>query len=281
MAQKLLKEIFNENKWGIIFTYCLTISEIILESCIPYMLGLSIDDLLCKKYFSLAYFIIPFLLVVIIGTFRRKYDTRVFSTIYKNKATKTIAQLKKIQLDKKKISIRYGLVGVYSDFFEHTLPNTVKIVLCIIISLIMIAFIQISLLIALLPFLIIIFLVHRNYGHSTQKVEYSLQKTREDISHSLIDDMDCGELLEQQKNLFIHKSDLEATNFFVSDSLALIAQVICILIITSSGITIGEITSVFMYCERVVYNGCNGFILYANFKLIEMTDDLLAKNPED
>lgn len=277
----MLKEIFQENKWGIIFTYFLTICEVSLESSIPYLLGITIDKLLVQKYEYIACFAIPFTARILIGTFRRSYDTRVFSNIYKNKAIRTINNLKNTNLDKKRISIRYGLVGLYSDFFEHTLPNMVRIVIYIIISLLLIAFIKFTLLMALIPFLILMFFVHKNYGNNTKKVEYLLQKSREDISHALIDDLDCDNLLENQKDLFIRKSDLEAENFFKSDTLALFVEIICILIVTTSGMSIGEITSVVMYFEMISINACNGFLVFANFKLVEMTNDLLGKSPDE
>jgi len=119
----LLKEIFNENKIGIIFTYFLTLVEIFVISILPYLIGTAIDNLLESNYEGITKYSFAWIFFVLVATFRKRFDTRVFSAIYYKKALKTIDNLKNQNLDEKKISIRYGLVGIYSDFFEFTLPN--------------------------------------------------------------------------------------------------------------------------------------------------------------
>ena len=140
--KNLLKEIFNENKIGIIFTYFLTLVEIFVISTLPYLIGTAIDNLLESNYEGITKYSFAWTFFVLVATFRKRYDTRVFSAIYYKKALKTIDNLKNQNLDEKKISIRYGLVGIYSDFFEFTLPNASKAVFSIIISIFMIIFLQ-------------------------------------------------------------------------------------------------------------------------------------------
>ena len=177
----MLKEIFNENKIGI-------------------------DNLLESNYEGITKYSFAWTFFVLVATFRKRYDTRVFSAIYYKKALKTIDNLKNQNLDEKKISIRYGLVGIYSDFFEFTLPNASKAVFSIIISIFMIIFLQYILSLVVIPFVIIVSLVNYYFSKKMQIVEYALQETREVISKNLVEHIDCKEVLEQQKDLLIKRS---------------------------------------------------------------------------
>lgn len=278
----MLKEIFNENKIGIIFTYFLTLVEIFVISILPYLIGTAIDNLLESNYEGITKYSFAWIFFVLVATFRKRYDTRVFSAIYYKKALKTIDNLKNQNLDEKKISIRYGLVGIYSDFFEFTLPNASKAVFNIIISIFMIIFLQYILSLIVIPFVIIVSLVNYYFSKKMQIVEYALQETREVISKNLVEHIDCREVLEQQKDLLIKRSNIEASNGFFCDISSLFLEVVCLLIITSNNLTFGEITAIIMYLQKVADHAMNALWIFNNFRLLEMTNDLLGHSaPEE
>jgi hypothetical protein len=271
----MLKEIFKENAIRISFTYFITISEFIIYSFIPYITGLAIDDLITgnKRMLYIHGTILAF--SIIVGGFRRAYDTRVFSDIYIKKASKTIKTLREKKFDEKKLVSRYGLVGIYSDFFEFTLPLAVRVVINITIAVIMIAIIEYRILLFVLPILCIVIYAQKITSKKTQKIEYTMQDTRENISKNLVENQCCNAELEKQKISLIKKSDIESVTWMFCDVLWSSAEIISIIIICSFGLSMGEITSILLYFTKIIMHTDMTFSLFSQIRLLEMTNDLL------
>lgn len=271
----MLKEIFKENAIRISFTYFITISEFIIYSFIPYITGLAIDDLITgnKRMLYIHGTILAF--SIIVGGFRRAYDTRVFSDIYIKKASKTIKTLREKKFDEKKLVSRYGLVGIYSDFFEFTLPLAVRVVINITIAVIMIAIIEYRILLFVLPILCIVIYTQKITSKKTQKIEYTMQDTRENISKNLVENQCCNAELEKQKISLIKKSDIESVTWMFCDVLWSSAEIISIIIICSFGLSMGEITSILLYFTKIIMHTDMTFSLFSQIRLLEMTNDLL------
>jgi len=208
----------------------------------PYVIGLAIDDLISGKKDYLFIYAALLFGALIIGTARRMFDTRVFCRIYFNKATQVIGTLRKSNLDSKRIISRYGLVGFYSDFFEYTLPNIFNVIIGIVISLVMILYIEGYLIVFIIPAVILEIISHKYFSKIIQAKEYEMQNLREEISHDLADNKDCTGHLEEQLNVIVKKSDLESYSWAVADSISCIIEITCLLLITSSNLTLGEIT---------------------------------------
>jgi ABC-type multidrug transport system fused ATPase/permease subunit len=271
----MLKEIFKENAARISFTYFITISEFVIYSFIPYITGLAIDDLITgnKRMLYVHGTILAF--SIIVGGFRRAYDTRVFSDIYIKKASKTIKTLREKQFDEKKLVSRYGLVGIYSDFFEFTLPLAVRVFINISMAVIMISLIEYRILLFILPILCIVIYAQKITSKKTQKIEYTMQDTRENISKNLVENQCCNAELEKQKISLIKKSDIESVTWMFCDVLWSSAEIISIIIICSFGLSMGEITSILLYFTKIIMHTDMTFSLFSQIRLLEMTNDLL------
>jgi hypothetical protein len=277
----MLKEIFKENKLRISVTYAITITEFIIYSFIPYIMGLAIDDLLegNKRMLMVHGSILAF--SIIVGGFRRAYDTRVFSDIYITKASKTIKTLREKQFDEKKLVSRYGLVGIYSDFFEFTLPLTVRIIINLAVGLIMISIIEYKILFFVIPVLVLSILAQKYASKKTQKIEYAMQDTRENISKCLVENNCCNQYLEIQKKSLIQRSDIDSITWMFCDTLWSASEVVCIILVCSFGLTMGEITSVLLYLTKIIIHTDMSFALFNQIRLLEMTDDLLDVQEEN
>lgn len=271
----MLKEIFKENKLRISLTYAITITEYIIFSLLPYNMGLAIDDLLAGNIKMLIIHSSILLFSIVIGAFRRAYDTRVFSDIYINKASKTIKLLRGKQFDDKKLVSRYGLVGIYSDFFEYTLPLAVRILIGTGIAFLMVAYIEYKIMYFVGPSIIAVLIIQYYSSKKIQAYEYTMQNTRENISESLVDKKDCDPHLETQKETLIRKSDIDCISFVCTDTLWGSTEIACIVIVCNLGLSMGEITSVLMYLNNIWgYLGMSCSLFY-QVRLLQMTNNLL------
>lgn len=274
----MLKQIFQENSTKIGLTYCITICEFSIFASMPFVVGKTIDALINNQTYYIIFYIAILSIALTIGTFRRCYDTRVFAKIYISKAIDTVQNLKDSNLDSKRITSRYGLVGIYSDFFEYTLPNLFYIIITLITSITMITFLQPILVFFITPYALIIITTQSIFSKKSQKIEYELQHTREDIGQAIVEHQSCHSILEKQKILMIRKSDIESLNWFSCDLASIIFDVICILYITSSELTLGQITSVLMYANKIFDITRNSFFFFNNIRILQMANDLLNKN---
>jgi len=274
----LLKEIFKENLVKLLVIYIIITTEMFIFSFLPYLVGLAIDDLLNKKYNMLFLYASSLIIAIFFGTFRRLYDTRVFSQIYTNKALATIENLKKSNLNEKRIISRYGLVGVYSDFFEYTLPNITSVVIGLVIAIAMICFIQHNLILLLIPYIALSMSLHMFFSKKSQNIEYKLQHVREDISHALAENQNCADFINNQKTLLIKKSDLESINWSICDSLSIILDLTTVIIVCNNNLTLGQITAVLMYTNRITEKINQSYLFFSQIRILEMTNDLLKKN---
>lgn len=273
----MIKEILKENYFSICLAYMLITIECIVFSIIPYTIGLAIDDMIKGNKTMIIVHSSMMIFTLLIGMIRRMYDTRVFSNIYVKKAKKTILALRKSNLDHKKIVARYGLVGIYSDLFEFTIPNITKVLINISVSLIMLFFINLSILYFVIPSAVFVLLIQLYFSNFTKKKEYEMQETRENISSLLVEGKDCSDFLDKQKDILVKKSDIESFAWSISDFAAALMEIVCVIVVTQNNLTLGEITAALMYVMKIFENITSSFWLFNNFRILEMTNDLLKQ----
>jgi hypothetical protein len=271
----MLNEIFKENKWRIIVIYTVSFVEFTVFSLMPYVIGLAIDDLMAGHYRAFFGYVALSVGAMVIGVFRRMYDTRVFMRIYTIKASMVIRSLMSSRLDYRRIISRYGLVGLYSDFFEYTLPNIIHSIIGIVVGISMIAVISPILLFFIVPAVVVELCTHVFFSRLIQKREYALQHTREEISHNIAEGKDCFHQLNDQYKIYVSKSDLESKSWGFVDLLSVVVELTCILTVTRSGLSLGEITSLLLYVNKIFEKTHMSFFFFTGVKLLKMSDDLL------
>lgn len=276
----MLKDILRENFGRLTLIYAVILIEFGLFSAVPYLTGLAIDELIAGRMGAFYFYGFTCLLSLVIGGLRRIYDTRLFGRIYTKKAKVIIDALRQSGLDEKRIISRYGLVGIYSDFFEYQLPSIMNIVVGIVVSVAMIAYLQPWLCVFLLPGIGCHLYFHSLTASLTQKREYEMQHSREDISHALADGKECGGLLDKQMAVLIQKSDLESAGWTFADLISVVVELGCLLIVTKTGLTPGEIASVLLYLSNCMAKSQLAYSFFHMIKLMQMTDNLLLPSEE-
>lgn len=274
----MLRQIFKESFWGIAFTYAVTLLEFTSFSLMPYLIGLAIDGLLVGQIGSFLTYSALLVFGMLVGTVRRMCDTRIFGEIYTRKAKSVIAALHRTTLDRRRMVSRYGLVGLYSDFFEFTIPNVMSLAIGLLVALAMISLIDPWLVALIAPSFCVTVLSNSMLSRRIQQREYEMQHLREEISQSLVDGKDCDGLLSEQLRVMVRKSDLESWSWCATDAVNLVVELACLYMVTTSGLTMGEITSVLMYTGRVFDKAHMVHPLFGSLRLVEMTDDLLGSS---
>lgn len=135
-----LDELFARHRLPILGTYALFVIENLLRLAQPFALGWAINDLLGGRTTGLWVLIGQHVLFMTFGLWRQVLDTRVFSRIYSKLATSLIVDQREQGVDESRIAARSSLSREYVDFFEKTIPTSVKVGFSVVGSLIMLGF---------------------------------------------------------------------------------------------------------------------------------------------
>ena len=271
----MIKEILKENKLKISLIYSLLIIQYVLFSIMPYLLGKAIDGLLIKDNFPLILLLITEITALILGYGLKRIDTIVFMKIFCDKAIKAVQILRNKNIIPAKIAARYQLVGYYSDFFEYSLPQIINsfIVAGTALTMLYITDHKIGLIATVLFFFMII--VNKFYSFKTQKIDLDIQNNKENINHSLMENLEYKPHLINLGSNYIKKSNVDATNFFFNDSLSILMHVCIMSMLVYTNTTVGAITSTLLYVDKLYGVTYNVFYFFMFIRGIENTNKLI------
>jgi hypothetical protein len=271
----MIKEILKENKLQISLIYSLLIIQYGLFSIMPYLLGKAIDGLLIKENSGLVLLLVAEIAALILGYGLKRIDTIVFMKIFCDKAIKAVQILRDKNMIPAKIAARYQLVGYYSDFFEYSLPQIINsfIGAGTALTMLYITDHKIGLIATVLFFFMII--VNKVYSFKTQKVDLDIQNNKENINHSLMENLEYKPHLINLSSDYIKKSNLDAANFFFNDSLSILMHVCIMLMLVYTNPTVGAITSTLLYVDKLYGVTYNIFYFFMFMRGIENTNKLL------
>jgi hypothetical protein len=119
------------NLWGlfliyrlrIITTYVLFNLENLVRLAQPLVLGWAISDLLVGSHRGLVLFVGQHLLHLLLGMGRRMYDTRTFTRIYADLASKLVHEQRASGVETSIVAARSVLSRDMVDFFERDVPG--------------------------------------------------------------------------------------------------------------------------------------------------------------
>src|SRR5207249_2346085 len=114
--------------------------ENLLRLAQPYFLGLAINDLMQSSYVGLTLFAAQHLAHLMLGTLRRAYDTRAFTSIYTDLATRLVVGQRGRDVDTSTVSARSTLSRAFVDFFERDIPVVLRSAYSIVGALVMLGF---------------------------------------------------------------------------------------------------------------------------------------------
>lgn len=103
-------------------TYALFNLENVLVLARPYVLGMAIDDLLRGSLRGVLVLAVQHVAYAGLGTFRRRYDTRVYTALYTDLATRMVLGQRSKQVEASRVAARSALSREVVDFFEHHVP---------------------------------------------------------------------------------------------------------------------------------------------------------------
>src|SRR5580700_7221229 len=122
----LLQTIFGNYRRQIVVTYVVTLAENLFELSYPSLTGLAVNGLLKHDFSGLGVLLGVWFAHTVTGVFRQRYDTRVFSSIYTDLATRTVAEQEIKGVSTSQIVARSSLSREFVNFFERDVPATVN-----------------------------------------------------------------------------------------------------------------------------------------------------------
>lgn len=245
-----IKSIFKKYKWKISLTFLLLVLENIAKVLQPLVLGIAINDLINGKNHGLWLFCILYLVGFIIGTIRRYYDTRAYTSIYTNVASEIAKKQNEKEVEVSAIAARSALVKELVDFFEYDVTQAFTSAISVVGALIMLALFDCWIFGGCLIAILIIILI---YALSAKHI-YNFNIGLNDELENRITVLEKRE----QTGIFLHfkniakwlvkMSDMETINFSIIE-IVLFALAIFALYASASTVdaTAGGIFSVLTY----------------------------------
>ncbi len=167
MTAITLKSVFQHFKKPISFTFLLTTLENSLGLLRPLLLGFAIDALLAKELKFLFVYLAIELLLLIVATGRRLYDTRAYAGIYRSLASNLASRQRQKSVGTAVMVARADMLQELIDFYEHDLPATYYSIFGVVGGLIILTLIDVALLFACLAVLAVITII---YAISYQRI---------------------------------------------------------------------------------------------------------------
>lgn len=210
-----LQALFAENRLRILSTYALFTIENLLRLAQPFALGWAINDLLTGQMLGVGVLVGQHVLHLLVGLVRQVYDTRTFSAIYSDLATRMIVSQRASGVDVSRVTARASLSREFVEFFERSIPMLMKVGFSVAGSVIMLAWYDWVIVSCCLGLLIPAALLSRHYSKWTRRLSRGLHDELEkevDVIHSQ-NEIDVRNHFDEVARWRIRLSNAEAINF--------------------------------------------------------------------
>jgi hypothetical protein len=162
-----VRGLYRHNERCILLTYALFNLENLLRLAQPLVLGWAINDLLQGSYRGLSWFIGQHSAHLGIGTFRRMYDTRAFTAIYTDLATRLVSEQRSSGVEVSRVAARSAMSRHYVEFFEQHVPMVIRATYSIVGALVMLAVYDPMIVLYCLGLTLPAFRLNVHYGRKT------------------------------------------------------------------------------------------------------------------
>jgi len=210
-----LRALFAENRLRMLATYTLFTIENLLRLAQPFALGWAINDLLTGQMLGVGVLVGQHVLHLLVGLVRQVYDTRTFSAIYSDLATRMIVSQRASGVDVSRVTARASLSREFVEFFERSIPMLMKVGFSVAGSVIMLAWYDWMIVACCLGLLIPAALLSRHYSKWTRRLSRGLHDELEkevDVIHSQ-NEIDVRNHFDEVARWRIKLSNAEAINF--------------------------------------------------------------------
>lgn len=249
-SQFRLRTLFSQNRVRILSTYTLFTIENLLRLAQPFALGWAINDLLADEMIGVGVLIAQHVLHLVVGLVRQVYDTRTFSAIYSDLATRMIVSQRAFGVDVSRITARASLSREFVEFFERSIPMLMKVGFSVAGSVIMLAWYDWVIVTCCLGLLIPAALLSRHYSKWTRRLSRGLHDELEkevDVIHSQ-NEIDVRNHFDKVAHWRIKLSNAEAINFGLMECFIL-GAIVAVLFRACQlpAVQAGDIFAVFRY----------------------------------
>jgi len=231
-------------------TWFLVILEGMSLVAMPMVIGWAVDDLLNKSLTGVYQLAGLCLILLLVGSIRRFYDTRAYTKIYTSVSNGLVREEHKHATNLSKISARVNLFSEFIKFLENSIPGILQQLINLVGTMVIIFFIDVRVFFACIISALISMLI---YIISGKKI-FSLNKGGNDELEKQVDVIasknknSINEHFKKMMSWQIKLSDLETVNFaliWIFLSAAMLFTVITVS--SSSSSTFGQIVSAVMY----------------------------------
>ena len=247
----------------IAFTYALNAVEDLLELSYPWATGLAIDGLLAANWIEGLPIIVAWTLRMLIGTFRKMYDTRVYNDVYNAIIIETVLRQRRGGAGTPEVAARSAMARDFVLFFERDVPIIATAVIGIVGSA-AILFYYDWIIGALVTILFVpVTLINRVYSRRTLQLNRGLNNTLE-TEVDVIDRADPEELkrhFTSVRTCRVKLSDAEAWNWGTIEVMSIVVFVAILFRATylpnaaeSAMSEAGDIFAILSYVWRLMEN---------------------------
>jgi len=253
-----LKDIFLRFKFKISLTLLVVICEGILFILFPLFIGNAIESGINKTYDGIIQLAILCTIVLVIGSVRRMYDTRVYAGIYQHLA-EHLAVNRKIN-DTSGSVAHVNLLEEVVDFFEESLPELIGNIIGLVGTLILVFSLNKIVFVLCIFAAVLIFIIYALSANKTLFLNKSYNNEYEQ-QVNVHSQQNIKEKAKHYKKLMMWKirlSDLETINF--AGVWIILSIVLCLsvhFVVDAKGIVFGVLFSTIMYVYQFIENAVN------------------------
>ncbi|MEM6746815.1 MAG: ABC transporter six-transmembrane domain-containing protein [Pseudomonadota bacterium] len=188
--------IFRRYWASILITLGLILVSSLLWLLQPFLLGIAIDGLISDDWSGVVWLAALQISVLTIGMARRFFDTRVYARIYRDIAEEAVTASQEADLELTRISARAGMLREVVSFFEYSIPFSLRSVINLFGSLVLLWFLSRTVLIACAIAIVLIGLI----GFAFSGLIRSLSKRISDQQEREVDIISQGSRRDTRKH---------------------------------------------------------------------------------
>ncbi len=250
-----LRSLFVQHRWKISATYVLTSLENLFNLLYPFATGLAINDLLNNSYHGLSIFLCTWIVHLMLGVLRQRFDTRVFTSIYGVLASNMVLTQFKAGVPSSQVVARATLSREIVDFFERDVPLIISSIFSFVGSLVMLFLYDAPIGAACLFLVLPLSLLSRSYAAKTMMLNKSWNDQRE-REVEIIESRD-EQAIKEHYNLLaqwqVKLSDAEATNWGLLEAAMIgLAATVIIRAVSLDSVAPGTIYAIISYLWNFV-----------------------------
>lgn len=231
-------------------TWIMVVLEGLCLVIMPMIIGWAVDDLMNESWAGIIQLAVLSIALLVIGSLRRLYDTRIYAKIYTTVANELVQAEKKKNTNLSKMSARVNLLTEFIQFLEDSMPAILNHLIGLIGTLLIIFFISFKVFAACLVaavFTAIVYAISERRIYQLNRGGNSELEKQVDVLRSGKNEV-TGDHFKKLMNWQIKLSDLETLNFSLIWIVLAGVLVFSIVTMTSDGHTsFGQIVAVVMY----------------------------------